>query len=149
MKTINEAKIVFTSHTKNESFARTAVAAFVTQIDPVMSELAELKTAISEAVSNACLHGYKNKIGYITIKMRLCEKSTIVITVIDKGEGIEDINKAMEPLYTTSDSGLQAGMGFTVMEEFTDSLKVKSKLGKGTTVTMKKQFTEKSGGFNV
>ncbi|MBR2327839.1 MAG: anti-sigma F factor [Clostridia bacterium] len=145
MKKINEAKIVFTSHLSNEAFARTAVAAFVATADPIMSELAELKTAVSEAVSNAAVHGYKDKIGYITVKMRLYSDFKVIITVSDKGVGIADIEKAREPLFTTSKSGEQAGMGFTVMESFTDGLKIRSTVGKGTTVTMKKVFTSKDG----
>jgi stage II sporulation protein AB (anti-sigma F factor) len=143
MKKLNEAKIVFTSHLSNEAFARTAVAAFVAIQDPVLSEIAELKTAVSEAVSNAAVHGYSEKIGYITVKMRLYSNSKVVITVSDKGKGISDVEKAREPLFTTSTNGEQAGMGFTVMESFTDDLKVRSKEGKGTTVTMTKIFNKK------
>ena len=145
MKPINEVKTVFKSHSANEAFARTVAAAFAAATDPLMSELAEFKTAVSEAVTNAAVHGYRDKIGDITLKLKLYEGKTVTATVTDKGVGIENIEKAREPLFTASKSGEQAGMGFTVMESFCDGVKVRSKPGRGTTVVLTKRFKSRSG----
>lgn len=114
-----------------------AVSAFAAQIDPTIEQLAELKTVISEAITNAVVHGYRSGPGIIYVKVTLLKERTLKIVIKDKGAGIEDIRKAMEPLYTTGNSD-RAGMGFTIMQTFTDKLKVVSKPGKGTTLTMEK-----------
>ena len=145
MKSVNEVKTVCKSLAANESFARTVAAAFASQTDPVMSELAEFKTAVSEAVTNAAVHGYRDSVGNIVLKLKLYEGNVISATVSDRGVGIEDVKKAREPLFTTSESGEQAGMGFTVMESFCDGVKVRSKPGRGTTVVLTKKFRSKNG----
>ena len=121
----------------NEGFARMAVSAFASQTDPTIEQLAEIKTVISEAITNAVVHGYQNEPGIIHVKVSLLKEKTLKIVVKDKGVGIPDIHKAMEPLYTTGNAD-RAGMGFTIMQTFTDKLKVVSRPGKGTTLTMEK-----------
>ncbi len=133
----NEIYIEFDSNSKNESFARMVVAAFVSQLDPTIEELADIKTAVSEAVTNSIIHGYQNEPGKIVMKCRL-EGQTIYIEVIDKGIGIENIKQAMEPLYTSRPDLERSGMGFSFMEAFMDSLKVESEVKKGTIVYMEK-----------
>ena len=133
------------SRSVNESLARTLVSAFAMQADPTIEAISELKTVISEAVTNAIVHGYKNADGIIHIKATLYEDKTIKIVVKDKGVGISDIKRAMVPLFTTG-SDERAGMGFTIMESFMDSVKVRSHPGKGTTVTMRKRFAIRAGG---
>ena len=135
----NMMSIRFLSKSENESFARVAVAAFVSQIDPTVEEITDVKTAVSEAVTNCILHGYGEGEGIIEIEAKLI-KNEIIITVIDNGFGIEDIEQAREPLFTTRPDLERAGMGFTVMETFMDKLEVFSEHGKGTTVTMYKVF---------
>lgn len=130
----------FLSRSVNEGFARVVASAFASQTDPTIELISEIKTAVSEAVTNAVVHGYQNTSGIITIKMQLFEDKRLRITVKDKGIGIPDIDKAMTPLYTTGNED-RAGMGFTIMETFTDKLKVKSRSGKGTTVIMEKKLT--------
>lgn len=137
MKLINEMKIVFLSKSVNESFARTTVSAFVASLDPTISELADIKTAVSEAVTNSIVHAYKDTVGFIYISALIYENGKIIIKIKDKGCGIEDIKKAMEPLFTTGGEE-RAGLGFAVMQSFTDKIKVTSKPGKGTTVTLEK-----------
>ena len=137
MKPINEMKITFLSRSANEGFARAAVAAFVAQLDPAVDELADLRTAVSEAVTNAIVHGYPDRLGVVTLTVRLYENGKIQVQVKDKGHGIPDVEKAMEPLYTTGGEE-RSGLGFSVMESFTDRLRVRSAEGKGTTVTMEK-----------
>lgn len=127
------------SKSVNESFARMAVSAFAAQIDPTLEQISELKTIISEAITNAVVHGYRNAPGVIGIKVTLFRERTLKIVVKDKGVGIPDIEKAMEPLYTTGSSD-RAGMGFTIMKTFADKMKVTSKPGKGTTITMEKDI---------
>lgn len=139
----NIMKVTFSSRSANESFARVAVAAFLAQLDPTVDELADIKTAVSEAVTNCIVHGYSDDIGNIYITVKIFEDNKVRITVKDMGCGIEDIKKAMEPMYSTSKSGERAGLGFTVMQSFTDRLKVKSRVGYGTTVTMDKKLTKK------
>lgn len=141
MGAFNEMKITFLSRSANEGFARVAVAAFVAQLDPTIEELTEIKTAVSEAVTNSIVHGYADKLGKITITAAILEGGVVEITVIDKGKGIEDIAQARTPLFTTSTTGERSGMGFTIMESFMDELKVTSKSGKGTRVKMKKRLT--------
>ena len=138
----NELKLQFSSKSINESFSRVAVCAFVASLDPNIEELTDIKTAVSEAVTNAIVHGYREKEGKIYITVSLSENNIIRIKIRDKGVGIEDIEKAMEPLFTTSDDE-RAGLGFAVMESFMDKLKVSSKVGFGTTVTMEKKIRGK------
>jgi stage II sporulation protein AB (anti-sigma F factor) len=125
---------------KYEGFARVAVAAFVSQLDPTIDELADIKTAVSEAVTNSIIHGYENKKeGIIRIEASI-SSNEVTITIIDNGRGIKDVEQAREPLYTSRPDLERSGMGFTVMETFMDSLNVESEFGKGTRVIMKKKF---------
>lgn len=135
----NRVKIEFQSKSQNESFARVAVAAFVSQLDPTIEEITDVKTAVSEAVTNAIIHGYDNKDGVVTIESMI-EGNEVTIIVSDSGKGIEDIEQAMQPLYTSRPDLERSGMGFTVMETFMDSLEVYSEKGTGTKVIMKKVF---------
>lgn len=128
---------------RNEALARSCVAAFAAQVDPTVEELSDLRSAVCEAVTNAIVHGYRNMAGDITLTMKLTEDGCLYIKIADKGCGIEDIEKAMEPLFTTAPEEERAGLGFAVMEAFTDSLRVSSKVGKGTVVTMKKKLSGK------
>lgn len=141
MEIINEMRLMFLSKSENESFARVTAAAFISQIDPIVSELVDIKTAVSEAVSNAIIHGYEASIGIITLEMRLFANRLVEITVTDSGKGIADIEKAREPLFTTKKEEERAGMGFTVMETFMDSLEIESEVKKGTRIIMKKRLT--------
>ncbi len=140
MEIINETRIIFLSKSVNESFCRVSVAAFLSQLDPVVSELVDIKTAVTEAVSNSIIHGYGNTYGIITVNMRVYEDRTVEISVEDKGRGIDDIERARTPLFTTKQDEERAGMGFTVMETFMDSVEVFSKSGEGTAVVMKKKL---------
>ncbi|ADL68847.1 anti-sigma F factor [Thermoanaerobacterium thermosaccharolyticum] len=133
----NKMELKFLSKSQNESFARTVVAAFAAQLDPTIEEIADIKTAVSEAVTNCIIHGYENKIDYIILKAEI-EGNKLIVEVIDNGVGIEDIEKAMEPLYTTKPDEDRSGMGFTVMQTFMDELEVESEKGKGTRVKMVK-----------
>ena len=135
----NEMKLEFASKSSNEAFARIAVAAFAAQLDPTIEELADIKTAVSEAVTNCIIHGYEEKKGIIKIECKLFVNS-IEIIISDEGKGIEDIDKAKEPLYTSKPDLERSGMGFTIMESFMDEMKVESILGIGTKVTMKKML---------
>ena len=139
MQPINEMKLEFVSKSSNEAFARVVAAAFVSQLDPTLEELADVKTAVSEAVTNAIIHGYENKYGIIEMVCRQYEKS-VEIEIMDKGKGIEDIEQAMQPLFTSKPDMERSGMGFTVMESFMDKLEVRSKLGEGTTIILSKRF---------
>ncbi len=139
MKPINTMKIIFPSKSINEAFARNTVAAFAAQADPNLDELADIKTAVSEAVTNSIVHAYKNTLGAITITAAIYANNNFVVCVSDKGCGIEDIQKAMEPLYT-SGGDERAGLGFSVMESYMDKIKVRSTFGKGTKVTMSKKI---------
>lgn len=143
MKPINQMKITFDSRSMNEGFARTAVSAFILPLDPTVEEITDLKTAVSEAVTNCIVHGYKDTIGTITVTARLYPERLVRVSVADRGCGIEDIDQAMQPLFTTVHTGERSGLGFTVMQSFTDKVKVRSKLGRGTTVTMEKRIAEK------
>lgn len=133
----NEMKIEFISNPSNEALARISVASFVASLDPTIEEISDIKTSVSEAVTNSIIHGYENTKGIVTIKARIVHK-TIEIEVIDIGKGIEDIEKAKEALYTTKPELERSGMGFTIMESFMDEMQVKSTVGEGTTVFMKK-----------
>ena len=139
MKPSNEMKSSFLSRSSNESFARATVAAFVSQLDPTIDELADIKTAVSEAVTNCIVHAYRDGLGTIYITVKIFENGKIVIQIRDKGCGIEDIPQAMEPLFTTAGEE-RAGLGFAVMQSFMDKLKVKSRAGNGTTVIMEKNI---------
>lgn len=139
MQPVNEMKLEFLSKSTNEAFARVVAAAFVSQLDPTIEELADVKTAVSEAVTNAIIHGYESKPGIIKMVCRQFEKS-VEIEISDEGKGIEDIEQAMQPLYTSKPDMERSGMGFTVMESFMDRVKVRSKPGEGTTVTLYKAF---------
>lgn len=135
----NMFKMEFLSKSENESFARVAVAAFISQLDPTIEELTDVKTAVSEAVTNSIIHGYANEKGLVKIETYLSgNEATIVI--IDDGSGISDVNEARQPLFTSRPDLERSGMGFTVMESFMDSLEVSSEKGKGTKITMKKIF---------
>ncbi len=142
---INQATVQFLSRSNNEAFARTVAACFVAQLDPTLDELNDLKTAVSEAVTNAIVHGYPETIGKVTMVMKLLEDHTVEITVKDKGVGIADLEQARTPLYTTGGAE-RAGMGFTIMESFTDGVKVRSAPGKGTTVVLSKKISRRAGG---
>ncbi len=135
----NEMKLEFSSKSANESFARIAIAAFVAQLDPSLEEIADIKTSVSEAVTNCIIHGYEEGEGIIKIECKLFANS-IEIEISDNGKGIEDIEKAKEPLYTSKSDLERSGMGFTIMESFMDEVKVESVLGVGTKVTMKKMI---------
>ncbi len=137
MNDSNYIKIEFPSRSSNEAFARTAAAAFVSQLDPTMEELGDIRTAVSEAVTNAIVHAYPDSIGKIAMRMRIIGKDTLEISVRDWGRGIENIEQAMTPLYTTGGEE-RSGMGFTIMGSFMDRLRVRSAPGKGTNVTMRR-----------
>jgi len=139
MQPINAMRLEFLSKSINESFARVVAASFASQLDPTVEELADVKTAVSEAVTNCIIHAYENTSGIITMVCRLYEDS-MEIEITDYGKGIEDIKLAMQPLYTSKPELERSGMGFTVMESFMDELKVTSEPGKGTTVFMVKKF---------
>ena len=134
-----KAKITVPSRSVNEGFARSALSAFAAQADPTLDELADVKTAVSEAVTNCIVHAYANTIGPITLTAALYEDGTLRVAVADKGCGIPDVSKAMEPLFTTGGAE-RAGLGFAVMESFMDSVKVRSAPGKGTRVTLSKRL---------
>ena len=137
IKPVKQTKITFPSRSANVGFARVAVAAFVSQLDPTLEEIADLKTAVSEAVTNCIVHAYKTGVGQIYITVDLFENGKVRVKIRDKGCGIENVKQAMEPLFTTGGEE-RAGLGFAVMESFTDCLKVRSTPGKGTTVTLEK-----------
>ena len=139
MKAENEMTLTFPSRSSNESFARAAVACFAAQLDPTLDELGDIKTAVSEAVTNAIVHAYPQEIGKIALRACIFDGNLLEITVRDWGCGIADVEKAREPLYTTGGEE-RSGMGFTIMESFMDTVKVRSRPGKGTTVTMRKRF---------
>lgn len=136
----NEMKLRLPSLSVNEGMARAAVSAFCAQLDPTSAELADIKCAVSEAVTNCIVHAYKDTIGFIYITVRLCEGNLVRIEIKDKGCGIEDVETARQPLYTTDAANERSGMGFTVMESFCDKVRVYSRCGKGTTVTLFKRL---------
>lgn len=143
MKIINEMKISFLSRSVNESFSRSAVASFAILLDPRMDELSDIRTAVSEAVTNCIVHAYGNTVGTIEITARILEGNIFYIRIKDKGCGIPDIEKALEPMFTTAPEDERAGLGFAVMESFMDKLTVKSKVGVGTVVTMQKKISRR------
>lgn len=144
MKCTNEMTLTIPSRSANESFARSTLAAFTAQLDPTLDELNDIKTAVSEAVTNCIVHAYPDTVGKIYIKARLFDNNTVEITIRDKGLGIPDIEKAREPMFTTGNDE-RSGMGFTIMESFTDNLRVRSS-SRGTTVTMKKRISMRISG---
>ena len=135
----NKMKLEFLSKSENEAFARIAVASFAAQLDPTVDEISDIKTAVSEAVTNSIIHGYEEKEGIVEIECYLRDK-TIEIQILDKGKGIENIDRAREPLYTTKPELERSGMGFTIMENFMDDVKIESMPNLGTKITMKKSF---------
>lgn len=138
MKKVNEMKLSFPSKSCNEAFARSVVSAFIMNLDPTVNELSDLKTAVSEAVTNCIVHGYRHGDGTVYISGKITDKSKVIITVRDKGCGIADIEKAMQPLFTTAPEEDRAGLGFAVMQSFCDRVRVRSKPESGTTVTLEK-----------
>lgn len=136
----NEMKIVFPAKSINESFARAAVSSFILQLDPTVSELSDIRTAVSEAVTNCIVHAYRGTEGNIELCVKLHCDNSVLIRIKDRGCGISDIKKAMEPLFTTAPEEERAGLGFAVMESFMDKLTVRSKPGRGTTLTMRKKL---------
>ncbi len=145
MQELNSMKLEFPSHSANEAFARSAVAAFASQLDMTLTELGDIKTAVSEAVTNCIVHAYPDALGTVTIRARIMEGDLLEVVVKDRGRGIEDIAKAREPLYTTGGED-RSGMGFTIMESFMDTLRVRSRPGSGTTVIMRKRVNRRTVG---
>lgn len=143
MKMINQVKFTFLSRSVNEGFARAALAAFLAQADPTVPQLADIKTAVSEAVTNCIVHAYPDAVGLVTLTAALYENGLVRITVTDRGIGIPDVDRAMEPLYTTGNPDERAGLGFAVMQSFMDKVKVSSTPGRGTRVTMAKRLEAK------
>ena len=137
-------KMTIAGYSKNEALARMCVSAFASQLDPTIEEINDIKAAVSEAVTNCIVHGYKDTIGDIQIELKIIENSTLYIKIKDKGCGIPDVKKAMEPLFTTSPETERSGLGFSVMESFMDKLKVNSKVGSGTSVTMTKRLVKRN-----
>ncbi len=140
MEVINEVKFIMPSLSVNESTARAVVSSFLIQADPSVEELSDIRTAVSEAVTNAVVHGYRNSKGVIEMTVRLLKGREIYIKIRDRGCGIENVEKAMEPLFTTAPEEERSGLGFSIMQSFTDSLRVRSESGKGTTVIMRKKL---------
>ncbi len=138
-KAQNEFLLEFPSRSSNEAFARSAVAGFAAQLDPTLGELEDIKTAVSEAVTNAIVHAYPDSIGKVSIRCRICSGNELELTVKDKGRGIPDVDKARQPMFTTGGTE-RSGMGFTIMESFMDRITVRSAAGKGTSVTMRKKL---------
>ena len=148
MEQTNEMMIEFDSRSCNESFARVAVAAFMTQLNPTLEEVADVKTALSEAVTNAIVHGYENEVKKVTVSCSISGQ-VLTLTVSDKGVGIADIAKAMEPLFTTKPDTERSGMGFAFMEAFMDDVQVESTVGEGPAVTMKKRIGRTPNEYHV
>ena len=139
IKANNEVTLQFPSRSANEGFARAAAACFAAQMDPTLNELEDIKTAVSEAVTNAIVHAYPEAIGQVQVKLRICPDNVLEISVRDHGRGIPDVEKARQPMFTTGGEE-RSGMGFTIMESFMDRLTVRSTPGRGTTVTMRKRL---------
>ena len=144
-KAMNEVTLEFPSRSSNEGFARSAVACFAAQLDPTLNELEDIKTSVSEAVTNAIVHAYPDAIGKVLVKIRICPGNVLEITVRDKGRGIPDVEKARQPMFTTGGAE-RSGMGFTIMESFMDQVSVRSVMGRGTTVVMKKRLASRLKG---
>ena len=145
MKCTNYITFECLSRSANESFARSAVACFAAQLDPTMEELGDIKTAVSEAVTNAIVHAYPDTLGRIVVKARILEGNVLEVSVRDWGRGIEDVEQARQPLYTTGGEE-RSGMGFTIMESFMDKVAVRSAVGKGTKVTMRRRILPRPAG---
>lgn len=139
MKVVNKFSMNVLSRSANESFVRATAAAFASQLDPTLEEISDIKTAVSEAVTNCIVHAYRDTVGKIYISGEITDTAVLKIKIRDSGCGIENIEKAMEPLYTTV-GGERAGLGFAVMQSFMDSIRVRSRVGKGTTVTLLKKI---------
>ena len=135
-KATNEVTLTFPSLSRNESFVRSATACFAAQLDPTLNELEDIKTAVSEAVTNAIVHGYPDSIGQVTVKLRVCGENQMEVVVKDHGRGIPDVDRARQPMFTTGGEE-RSGMGFTIMESFMDKVAVRSAVGRGTTVVMR------------
>ena len=144
MNETNYIKLEFPSKSCNEAFARTAAAAFAAQLDPTLEELGDIKTAVSEAVTNAIVHGYPDTLGRIAIRLRIIKGNTLEISIRDWGKGIADVEQAMTPLFSTGGEE-RSGMGFTIMGSFMDKLRVRSSPGKGTTVVMQRFISPRQG----
>ncbi|WP_302496175.1 anti-sigma F factor [uncultured Flavonifractor sp.] len=145
MKPMNEATVVFLSRSANEGFARTTAACFAAQLDPTLEEINDIKTAVSEGVTNCIVHAYPDKLGLVQMRLRLFEDHTLEIQIKDKGVGISDVEQARKPMFTTGGEE-RSGMGFTIMESFMDGVKVRSTPGKGTVVTMRRRISRRLGG---
>ena len=145
MKPMNEATVVFLSRSANEGFARTTAACFAAQLDPTLEEINDIKTAVSEGVTNCIVHAYPDKLGLVQMRLRLFEDHTLEIQIKDKGVGISDVEQARKPMFTTGGEE-RSGMGFTIMESFMDGVKVRSTPGKGTVVTMRRKISRRLGG---
>ena len=142
MKISNYIRLEFPAKSANEGFARSAVAVFAAQLDPTLDEISDIKTAVSEAVTNCIVHAYPNEMGVIKLKASI-KNDVLEIVIADRGHGIPDINKAIQPLFTTGGEE-RSGMGFTIMDSFCDKMRVRSKEGKGTTVTLQKRIRSKN-----
>ena len=145
-KASNEMTLEFPSHSRNESFARSAVACIAAQMDPTLNELEDIKTSVSEAVTNVIVHAYPDSIGKVMIKARICPENVLELTIKDHGRGITDIHQARQPMFTTGGEE-RSGMGFTIMESFMDKLSIRSVPGRGTTVLMKKKLAPRLKGL--
>lgn len=143
MKTKNSMKLIFPSFSQNEYLARSCVCAFAAQSDPTVAELNDIRSAVSEAVTNAIVHGYGEGIGFVELSAKIDSEQNLYIKIKDKGVGIEDVKKAMEPMFTTKPDEDRAGLGFAVMTAFMDKVSVRSTLGKGTTVTLRKKLSSR------
>jgi len=139
----NYLKLTIPARSVNEGFARAAVAAFASQLDPTLAEITEIKTAVSEAVTNCIVHAYGDSLGEINIRARIINSDTLEVVIADKGAGISDIELARRPLFTTCETGERSGMGITIMESFMDNVRITSSVGKGTRVVMKKRINAK------
>ena len=144
MKPLNEFKLAFQSSSSNESFARIAVSGFLAQYDPTVDELSDIKTVVSEAVTNCIVHAYRNHLATVYITVKYFDGDRVTISVRDVGCGIPDVKQAMEPLFSSDPGGERAGLGFTVMQSFMDKISVRSKPGRGTTVTLTKRFAKRT-----
>ena len=144
-KAENYVSVDFPSRSANEGFARTVAACFAAQLDPTLDEINDIKTAVSEAVTNAIVHAYPDTIGKVSMKLRFYGDNSVEIVIRDWGVGIEDVERAREPMFTTGGEE-RAGMGFTIMESFMDTLRLRSAPGKGTTVTMRRRISRRAGG---
>ena len=144
IKAENQVRLEFPRRSANEGFARTAAACFAAQLDPTLEEINDVKTAVSEAVTNAIVHAYPDTLGKISMKLRIREDHTLEVVVRDWGVGIADVEQARTPLFTTGGQE-RSGMGFTIMESFMDQLRVRSVPGKGTTVTMRRKIARRAG----